>query len=87
MIAERNWLWDRKVPLNKAKKILNDPGNSHFLSLSSLLLSRNNSPQEVFKSYLKPKVFLLSWASIKKQMRKDYWNNPVSNIGRQYTKS
>lgn len=76
MITERNWLWDRKISLAKAKKILRDPGHANFLSLSSLLLSRKNYPEEIFKTYLKPEVFLLDWKRIKKQMRKDSWNNP-----------
>lgn len=76
MIAKKDWLWDRKISLDKAKKILRDPNHANFLSLSSLLLSRKNSPEEVFKAYLKPKIFLLSWKRIKRQMRRDYWNNP-----------
>ena len=76
MIAEKDWLWDRKISLDKAKEILRDPSYANFLSLSSLLLSRKNSPGEVFKAYLKPKIFLQNWLRIKRQMRRDYWNNP-----------
>lgn len=76
MILERDWLWDRKISPDKAKKILKDSINSHFLSLASLLLSRKNSPKEVFRAYLKPQVFLQNWQRIKRQMRKDNWNNP-----------
>jgi DNA-binding XRE family transcriptional regulator len=76
MIAKNDWLWDRKTSLSKAKGILKDSGHANFLSLSSLLLSRKNSPKEVFKAYLKPKVFLSNWKKIKRQMRRDYWNNP-----------
>lgn len=76
MITEKNWLWDRKTSLEKAKKILREPGHSSFLSLSSILLSRKNYPEEIFKAYLKPGVFLLNWSRIKRQMRKDSWNNP-----------
>lgn len=76
MTLERDWLWDRKISLNKAKKNLSDPDNARFLSLSALLLSRKNAPEEVFKTYLKPKIFLQNWRRIKRQMRKDSWNNP-----------
>jgi DNA-binding XRE family transcriptional regulator len=76
MIAKKDWLWDRKTSLNKAKKALKEPNHAHFLSLSALLLSRKNSPKEVFGVYLKPVLFLQNWLRIKRQMRKDYWNNP-----------
>lgn len=76
MELERDWLWDRKITLRKAKKILKTPDNARFLSLAPLLLSRKNAPQEVFKEYLEPKIFLQNWLRIKRQMRKDSWNNP-----------
>lgn len=73
---KRDWLWDRKISNNKARVVLNNPGDKHFLSLSSLLLSRKNVPKEVFREYLKPLIFLQNWFRIKRQMRKDAWNNP-----------
>lgn len=76
MNAKRDWLWDRKITIEQAKSILKDSENKHFLSLSSLLLSRKNTPKEVFKIYLNPLVFLQNWIKIKRQMRKDAWNNP-----------
>lgn len=76
MILKRDWLWDRKFSLQQAKKILNDPVNAHFVTLAALLLSRNNSPKEVFKGYMKVAIFLENWNKIKRQMRKDRWNEP-----------
>lgn len=76
MEVRRDWLWDRNMPLAKAMSILRNTKDPHFLSLSSLLLSRKNTPKEVFKNYLKPADFLRSWNRIKQQMRKDSWNNP-----------
>lgn len=72
----QDWLWDRKVTVKKARFILKNPRNEHFLSLAALLLARKNTPQEVFKGYLKPLDFLENWNRIKRQMRKDAWNNP-----------
>ena len=76
MILSRDWLWDRKISVKQAKAILRDPANRHFFILSALLLSRKNTPQEVLKHYLKPELFLRYWKKIKRQMRKDAWNNP-----------
>lgn len=76
MITKKDWLWDRKISLYKAKKALKEPNHTHFLSLSALLLSRKNAPKEVFGVYLNPELFLQNWIKIKRQMRKDYWNNP-----------
>ena len=76
MNSRQDWLWDRKISVKKAKAILKNPQDKHFLSLSSLLLARKNMPQEVFKDYLNPLQFLQNWYKIKRQMRKDTWNNP-----------
>ena len=76
MNLKRDWLWDRKITVKEAKLILSNPGNKRFLSLSCLLLSRKNSPEEVFKNYLEPSDFLQNWHKIKRWMRKDNWNNP-----------
>jgi len=74
--VKQDWLWDRKITPKGARSVLKDPTNKHFLSLSSLLLSRKNSPEEVFRYYLKPVDFLQNWHPIKRQMRKDAWNDP-----------
>ena len=71
-----NWLWDRKISDFKAKKILKEPGSKNFTALAALLLSRNNDPQEVFKGYIDPLVFCIQWASIRRRMRQDKWNQP-----------
>jgi DNA-binding XRE family transcriptional regulator len=76
MKLERDWLWDRKITLGKARAILRNPQDGHFLSLSALLLSRKNTTKEVFRYYLKPPYFLRYWSMIKNKMRKDDWNNP-----------
>jgi DNA-binding XRE family transcriptional regulator len=76
MKINNDWLWDKSISPKKAISILRNTKDEHFLSLASLLLSRKNTPKEVFKVYLKPTVFLQNWQRIKRQMRKDSWNNP-----------
>lgn len=76
MKLKQDWLWDRKITAKEAEVILGEPNSKHFLSLSSLLLSRKNTPGEVFRDYLKPLVFFQNWNRIKKQMRKNNWNDP-----------
>ena len=76
MNLERDWLWDKKISVEKARTVLKSPDNRHFLSLAAALLSRKNTPKEVFKYYLKPVVFVQNWQRIKRQMRKDSWNDP-----------
>lgn len=76
MILKNDWLWDRKITVDKARAMLKDPKNSHFLSISATLLARKNTPKEVFRYYLKPLDFVQNWQRIKRQMRKDEWNNP-----------
>ncbi|MFH0948165.1 MAG: helix-turn-helix transcriptional regulator [Elusimicrobiota bacterium] len=72
-----NWLWDRKTSINEVKKILKNPKNKKFLKFAALLLSRENSPKEVFSTkYLNPIDFCHNWRLIKKVMRKDNWNDP-----------
>lgn len=75
MNIKQDWLWDMKISTNKAKEILQNYHNPHFFSLASLLLSRNNSVKEVF-NYLKSTNFLENWNKIKRQMRKNAWNDP-----------
>jgi DNA-binding XRE family transcriptional regulator len=76
MTTGRDWLWDRKISLRQARQVLREPANDNFLSLAGLLLARKNTPQEVFRHYLRPQDFLLNWRRIKIEMRKDNWNNP-----------
>jgi len=73
---KNDWLWDRNISLRMSKAILKDAKHAHFLSLASLLLSRKNSPKEVFNVYLKPAIFVNNWNAIKRQMRKNAWNDP-----------
>ena len=46
------------------------------MNIAALLLSRNNIPKEIFDQYLDKMVFVQHWARIKRQMRKDAWNDP-----------
>ena len=73
---KRDWLWDRDIPAGEVKRILRDPRHQRFVTLAALLLSRNNSPRMVFKEFLDREVFCMNWAKIKRQMRKDSWNDP-----------
>ena len=73
---KNDWLWDRKINISHAKRILKDPKQNNFLLLAALLLSRKNNPKEVFKNYLDPLLFCKYWAIIKKRMRKDKWSEP-----------
>ena len=73
---KKDWLWDRNISERRVLKILHNPLHHKFIFLSSLLLSRKNTPQEVFRDYLKPEEFCRHWTRIKRQMRKDAWNNP-----------
>ena len=73
---KKDWLWDRKVSITQAKKILKDPKHKNFILLSSLLLARKNEPKEVFKKYIDPILFCRYWAAIKKKLSKDRWNEP-----------
>ena len=44
--------------------------------MAALLLSRKNTPDEVFKNYLDPIVFCRYWPAIKRKMRQDKWSEP-----------
>jgi len=76
VVTKKDWLWDRSVTPRQAMRILQNPAHPEFISLASLLLSRKNTPQEVFRQYLKPRDFCRNWLKIKRKMRKDAWNNP-----------
>ena len=73
---EKDWLWDRNISKKQAIKILCSPAHPRFIPLSSLLLSRKNTPREVFRYYIKPEEFCRYWPMIKRRMRKDAWYNP-----------
>ncbi|MFH0926608.1 MAG: helix-turn-helix domain-containing protein [bacterium] len=74
-MIKKDWLWDKDLDEKEIEKILSDKENPQFVSLVSLLLSRKNSAQEVFKDYLKREDFYTFWPKIKKQMRKNSWND------------
>lgn len=94
MNLQKDWLWDRKITVQRARQLLKRPEGPQFQPLAALLLSRKNSPQEVFKFYLTPLVFLQNWNFIKAQMRKDSWNDPriefwqaiYENLSKRYKK-
>ncbi len=70
------WLWDQDISLEEIQAILKDPHHERFVNLAALLLSRTNTPKEVFAQYLDRTIFIQNWARIKRQMRKDSWNDP-----------
>ena len=70
------WLWDTKMTVEEIQAILKDPQQERFVTTAALLLSRNNAPKEVFDEYLDKKLFVQNWNRIKRQMRKDSWNDP-----------
>ncbi|MCK4851813.1 MAG: helix-turn-helix domain-containing protein [Candidatus Omnitrophica bacterium] len=72
---KKDWLWDRKISLSGAKKILRDFQDKKFILLASLLLTRKNDPEEVFREYIDPIMFCKSWPKIKKNMRKNKWSD------------
>lgn len=69
-------MWDRNISEKKAIKILRNPAHPRFIPLSSLLLSRKNTPREVLRYYIKPEKFCRYWLMIRRRMSKDAWNNP-----------
>ena len=70
------WLWDRDISIEEVQKILKNPDSDRFVGIAALLLSRNNNPKEIFDQYLDRTIFVQQWARIKRQMRKDSWNDP-----------
>jgi len=73
---KKDWLWDRKISIAKVKGILRHPDNPRFVEFVALLLSRKNTPKEVFDVYIEPLVFCRNWYRIKRKMRRDKWDNP-----------
>ncbi len=71
-MMQTNWLWDRKISISEARKILKDPSDRRFILFASLFLARKNNIQEVFRE-LDPFIFCKYWAEIKKAMKQDKW--------------
>ena len=71
----RDWLWDRKLSISQAKKILGNPEDKKFILLAALLLARKNEPREVFKELIEPLTFCTHWPTIKKRMGRDKWGS------------
>ncbi len=72
---KKDWLWDRKISIDKVKNILKDENDYRFIEFAALLLSRKNIPKEIFDIYIDPLMFCRNWHRIKRKMRKDKWNN------------
>ncbi len=70
-----DWLWDRNIPTSKIDYILKDDNHERFSEIAALLLSRKNAPREVFDNYLDKKIFFRNWPRIKKNMRRNNWND------------
>ena len=70
------WLWDRNISIKQIQNILKNPQGKRFVEIAALFLSRNNVPKEVFDQYLDKIIFVQHWSRIKRQMRKDAWNDP-----------
>ncbi len=73
---KKDWLWDRNLDEMEIKTVFSDVNHPRFVSYSALLLSRKNSAKEVFKNFIKKEDFFVSWNKIKKQMRRNSWNDP-----------
>lgn len=67
--------WDIKMDRKQAARILSNEDDRRFAGLAALILSRTNSPKEVFKDYLDKKVFCRNWRRIKRQMRLNKWSD------------
>lgn len=73
---KKDWLWDLKISVSEARRILKHPDNKRFISIASLLLARKADPKEVFGEYLDPALFCKNWQKIKKRMSQDKWGDP-----------
>ena len=73
---KRDWLWDRNISESQARRIFARPKHRRFLTLSALLLARKNVPREVFGRYINRLDFCRNWPRIKREMRRDKWNEP-----------
>lgn len=70
------WLWDRNISGKEIKSILSNPKHERFTEITALLLSRNNTPKEVFDEYLNRESFVQNWIRVRKKMRQNFWNDP-----------
>ena len=71
-----DWLWDKNIDEQQVKTVLSNIKDQKFISYAALLLSRKNSAREVFSSFITRENFFVSWNRIKKQMRRNAWNDP-----------
>lgn len=72
-VTRNDWLWDRNIGVQDARRILKQPEDKRFILIASLLFSRKNEPEEVFSNYIDPLIFVKYWTEIKKRMRQDKW--------------
>lgn len=71
-----DWLWDKNIDEQQVKTVFSNIKDQKFISYAALLLSRNNSAKEVFSDFISRENFFVAWNKIKKQMRKNAWNDP-----------
>lgn len=72
---KNDWLWDKNISDKKIKAALSNEAHPEFLRLAALLLARNNEPKKVFGNYLDSLSFYKNWNTIKKEMRKNKWDD------------
>jgi len=66
--------WDKNFKPDEVKTILRNEANPKFVEAAALLLSRTNEPKIIFSKYLDKVLFCNNWRRIKRQMRKNKWN-------------
>ncbi|MFA5104250.1 MAG: helix-turn-helix transcriptional regulator [Candidatus Margulisiibacteriota bacterium] len=72
---KNDWLWDKNISDKEIKAALSNEAHPKFIRLAALLLARNNEPKKVFGGYLSSLVFYKNWNTIKKEMRKNKWDD------------
>ena len=70
------WLWDLNLSEEEVRRILSNSDDPGFIRIAALLLSRLNNPQEVIGDYLGAESFCRNWSRIKREMRKNRWDEP-----------
>lgn len=70
------WLWDLEINDSAARRILSDPEDPRFIRIAALMLARVNDTGKILGNYISPEIFCRNWAQIKKEMRKNRWDEP-----------
>lgn len=71
-----NWLWDLDLSEREVRSILSNPNDPRFTRIAALMLARVNDPKEVLGNYIGQEAFCQNWARIKREMRKNKWDEP-----------